>query len=116
MPILAAVDDDQGVFGHFAGLREGHHFPELVHGAETAGENNEGFGDLCEPELAHEEVVEVEAELGADVRIGELLMRQFDREADGLTSGFIGTAVGGFHDAGTAAGSDYEAARSGAER
>jgi hypothetical protein len=116
VPIFAAVDDDDVVLGELSRLEKGEHFPKLIHGAEAAGENDKGFGDLREPEFAHEEIVEIEAEFGADVGVGELLVRQFDGEADGLAAGFAGAAIGGFHDARTAARANDEAARPRSER
>ena len=52
------------------------------------------------------EVVEVEAEFGRDVGVGELLVRQADVEADGIRAGVERAAIGGLHDAGAAAGHD----------
>src|SRR5258708_8397770 len=74
VPIFAAVDEDQRVLRHFTGLRQGHHFPKFVEGTEAAGKNDEGFGDLREPQFAHEKIMEIEAKLGTDVRIRELLV------------------------------------------
>ena len=95
VPIFAAVDEDDVVFGKLAGLQEGEHLPKFVHGAEAAGKNDEGFGDLREPEFAHEEIMEIEAELGADVGVGELFVGQFDREADRFAAGFAGAIMPG---------------------
>src|SRR5262249_47300317 len=67
--------------------------------------------DLREPQFAHEEVMEIKAELRADIRIRELLVWQLNRKSDGFASRFIGSAIGGLHDAGTAAGADDKAAR-----
>ena len=116
VPVFSAVDENQGVLGHFTGLREGHHFPKFVEGAEAAGKNDEGFGDLGEPQLAHEKIMEIEAELGTDVRIRELLVGQFDGKADRFPASFVGAAIGSFHDAGPSSGTDNKAARARAER
>src|ERR1700730_15729214 len=43
MPILPSVNQNQSVLGHFSGLRQGHHFPELVHRAEAAGKDDQSF-------------------------------------------------------------------------
>ena len=43
-----------------------------------------------------------------DVRVRHLLEGQVDIESDGLGPGLVRTEVGGFHDAGPPAGSDYE--------
>src|SRR5207245_9820643 len=111
VPKAAAVNENQVVFGELAGLQQREHFPEFVHGAKAARKNNEGFGELREPELAHEKVMEVEAQLGADVGIRELLVGKLDGKADGLAAGFRSAAVGGFHDARAAAGADDEPPR-----
>ncbi len=116
VPVFSAIDEDQRVLRHFTGLRQGHHFPKFVEGAEAAGKDNEGFGDLREPQFAHEKIMEIEAELGTDVRIRELLVGQFDGKADRFAAGFIGAAIGSFHDAGPSAGTDNKAARARAER
>ena len=104
------------MLGELARLEKRQHFPEFIHGAEAAGKNDEGFGDLREPEFAHEEIMEIKAELGADVSVGKLLVRQLDGKADRLAARFTGTAIGGFHNAGTSTGADDEAARPGSER
>src|SRR6516225_9625946 len=60
--------------------------------------------------------MEVEAQFGADVRVGKLLVRQFDRQADGFSAGLEGTAVRSLHDARPAARANHEAAGPRAER
>src|SRR5271170_5169904 len=114
VPVFAAVNEDDVLLGEFPCLEEREHFPKLVHSAKTAGENDQGFGDLREPELAHEEVVKIKAELRADVSVRELLVGQLDGETDRFATGFDGAAIGGLHDTGPAAGTNYEAARPGA--
>src|SRR5208337_3289955 len=99
------------VLRHLACLRKCHHFPKFIHSAKTAGEYDERFGDLREPQFAHEEIVKIEAELGADVRVRKLFVRQLDGQADGFASSFVSAAIGGFHDSGSAAGANYEATR-----
>ena len=111
IPIFSAVDKDDVVLGEFVRLHEGEHFHELVEGAEAAGKNYEGFGDLCEPELPHEEVMEIETKFGADIGVGELFVWELDGKADGFASRFGGAAIGGFHDAGSSTGTNYEATR-----
>src|SRR2546427_1705540 len=103
VPVAPAIDQNQVAAWEFAGLHQREHLPELVHGAEAAGENNQGLGQLGKPKLAHEEVMEIEAELRADEGVGHLLVRQLDAQADGFAAGFGGAAVGRLHDAGTAA-------------
>src|ERR1700689_2972398 len=93
------------------GLHECEHFPEFVHGAEAAGKNNQSFGHLREPELAHKKIVKKEIQLGRDIAIGFLLVRKLDAEADGRTAGFGCAAIGCLHDSRTASGTDEETAR-----
>ena len=40
-------------------------FEQLVHGAEAAGEDHQRLRQIREPELAHEEVVELEVQFAA---------------------------------------------------
>src|SRR5271155_1622143 len=95
----------------FVGLQQGEHFPKLVHGAEAPREDDQRFCHLREPELAHEKIVEIEIQIGRDVAIRSLLVRELDAEADGWAASFGGAAIGCFHDAGSAAGAADEAAR-----
>ncbi len=113
VPVFAAVDYYENFLGEFIGLSEGEDFEEFVDGAEATGENHQRFGEVGKPEFAHEEIVELEVERGGDVGIGILLEGQVDVEADALASSFESAEVGGFHDAGTTAGGDDEAAATG---
>src|SRR5215469_2363952 len=76
VPVLAAVDYDQNLLGQLFRLRERENFKQLIHGAESAGEDDEGFRKICEPEFAHEEVMEIEVERRSDIRIRILLKWQ----------------------------------------
>src|SRR6202030_2587879 len=62
-----------------------------------------------EPQLAHKEIVKLKIEPGTDVRVWPLLMRQFDAQTDGFAAGLRGAAVGRFHNARTASGTDDKA-------
>lgn len=108
-PEGGAIEDDGDLFAEFAGLGEGEHFKGFVERAKAAREDDEGFGEGGEPKLAHEEVMEVEGELGGDERVGTLLEGEGDVKADGFGAGLPRAAVGGFHNAGAAAGGDDEA-------
>src|SRR5580693_4722291 len=57
VPVFAAVDDDENFLGQFVGLGEGKDFKKLVDGAEASGKNHQRFGEIGEPELAHEKIV-----------------------------------------------------------
>ena len=71
--------------------------------AEAARKDHQRLGQVREPELAHEEVVELEVQPVGDVRVGALLERQPDVQADRLAAGLVRAAVGRLHDAGAAA-------------
>jgi hypothetical protein len=64
------------------GLDERQDLEQLVHRAEPAREDHQRAGEIGEPQLAHEEVVELEQKVGGDERIGPLLGREADGEAD----------------------------------
>src|SRR5690606_20490852 len=67
--------------------------------------------EVSEPELAGEEVVELEAQLGRDEGVRPLLVGQADVEADGAAARLAGTAVRRLHDAAATARADHEPAR-----
>src|ERR1700691_2085298 len=67
VPIFPSVDKNQVMRRELIGLHECEHFPEFVHGAEAAGKNNQSFGHLREPELAHKKIVKKEIQLGRDI-------------------------------------------------
>ncbi len=113
VPILAAVNDDQNFLCQLVGLRQGEDFEQLVDGAESAGKNHQRLGQIGEPELAHEKIMEFKIERGRDVGIGILLEWQIDVEADAFASGLVGAQICGFHDARTTSGGDDEAAPAG---
>ena len=104
--IGAEEDDGEGV--ELAGLDEGEGFEEFVHGAKAAGEADEGVAVFDEHDLADEEIVVRDGE--GLIGVGFLLHGERDIEAYGDAAGFLGAFVGGFHDAGAAAGDDGEAA------
>ena len=58
---------------------------------------------MREPELAHEEVMELEVQALGDVAVRPLLERQTDVQPDALAAGLVGTAVGPLYDPGAAA-------------
>src|SRR5271166_180150 len=64
VPVLAAVDHDENFLGQLLRLREGEYFEELIHGSEASGKNHQRFRQICEPKLAHEEVVKFEIQRG----------------------------------------------------
>src|SRR5438067_4609802 len=84
-------------------------FEQFVERAETAREQHDRLGEIDEPELPHKEIMKVEVQLPADIRVVELLIRYRDREPDIDAPCFRGARVSRLHDAGTAAGADDEA-------
>ena len=109
VPVLAAVEDHEQLLRELLRLRQRQDLEHLVERAEAAGKNHQRLGQVGEPELAHEEVVELEVQALGDVAVGPLLERQADVEADALAAGLVGAAIGGLHDAGPAARADDEA-------
>ena len=73
------------------------------------GKDHERLREIREPELAHEEVVELEVQAVGDVRVRALLEGQPDVQADRLAAGFARAAVGRLHDSRAAARRDDEA-------
>jgi hypothetical protein len=72
VPVFAAVDDDQNFLGQLVGLRERENFEQFIHGAEAAGKDDKGLGEIGKPEFAHEEVVKLKVQRGSDVLVGAL--------------------------------------------
>ena len=98
---------------HLARLHQGENLEQLVQGAEPAGKRHQRLGALHEVQFAQGEVVEAQAQVGRHIRIGKLLVRQIDIEADRLGADVERAAVGGLHHAGTAAGHHRDALVSG---
>src|ERR1017187_5941389 len=108
VPVLAAVNHHTDVLGELFGLRQGQQFKHLVEGTKASGKHHQRLGQGGEPQLAHEEVVELKIKVGRDVGDGNLLEGQVDVEADSLAARFVGAAVGRFHDARPAAGAHHK--------
>ena len=101
------VHQDDGNLAGFAGLHQGQGFHQLVQGAEAPGHHHVGGGEPDEHHLAGEEVAEGLADVL--IGIGVLFVGQLDVEADAGGLAEVGTLVGGFHDAGAAAGNHRKA-------
>src|SRR5262249_48000896 len=110
-PILRTVEHGRHLFRQLLGLRQGEDLHHLVERAEAARKDHQRFRQIGEPELAHEKVVELEAQLRRDIWVGELFERQTYVQSDGFTAGIGCAAIGGFHNSRTAAGTDNEPAR-----
>ena len=111
-PELAPEQQD-GAAPRLAGLHQRHHLEQLVERAEAAGKAHQRHAAHEEVHLAQREVVELEAQLGRDVRVGHLLVRQHDVHGDALAAHLEGAAVARFHDAGAAAGDHVHRRRPG---
>jgi hypothetical protein len=103
------IQHDLDLLRQLLGLHERQHFEHLVQRAEAARKDHQCLGHVREPELPHEEVVELEVQAVSDVRIGPLLEGQPDVETDGLATRLFCAPVGRLHDARSAARGDDEA-------
>ena len=106
VPVRRAVEQDRNAPLDLLGLHQRQDLHQLVERAEAAGKHDQRAREMREPQLAHEEVVELERQARRDVGVGPLLVRQADVEADRLAAGVGGAAVGGLHDAAAAARAD----------
>ena len=62
VPVVRAVQDDLELLRELLRLHEGQDLEYLVERAEAAGKHHERLGQVREPELPHEEVVELEVQ------------------------------------------------------
>src|SRR5271169_4381655 len=92
-PETGTVENDRDFFGELPGLHESQNLEEFVQGSKSSGEDDEGLRQISEPELAHEEVVELEIEFIGDIRVGELFERKTDVEPDSLAFRIRGAAI-----------------------
>jgi hypothetical protein len=78
-PLLKLLSEEKDGDGFdFSGLNQGQNFKKLVHGPVTTGKNDQGFGTHQEMHPTDGEVMELEAELRRDIRIGFLFMGEND--------------------------------------
>ena len=104
-PELSSHDDDREVL-YLTGLDEGEGLKHFIHGAEAAGHHDEAIAVFEEEDLADEEVFHRDPLV--EVGVMGLLEGEFDVAADGAAVDVFGAPIGGFHDAGAAAGDDGE--------
>jgi len=109
LPELRAVQDDHDLLRQLLGLHQRQDLEKLVHRSESARKDHQRLRQISEPELAHEEVMELEIQFIRDIRIRVLLVRKTDVQSDGLASRIRSPAIGRLHDSRTAAGADHEA-------
>src|SRR6476620_12116327 len=95
VPIGAAVENDRYVLHPF-GLSQAERLKQLIERAVAAGKNYQRRSPQDEMKLAHGEVVKLKTKLGRDIRVGFLLVRQIDVEADAFGANFECAAIGGF--------------------
>src|SRR5579872_6758844 len=85
-PELLPVENNRERAADFPSLDEGQDLEKFVHRAEAAGEDYQSARQIGEPELAHEEVVELEQQVGRDEGVGPLLVWKTDRQSHGRAS------------------------------
>src|SRR5450755_3538437 len=104
-PELAAEQQDRPASG-LAGLDQRERLEQLVERAEAAREAHQCDRAHQEVHLSQAEVVELEAQLGRDVRIRRLLVHQHDVQADAFAPDVERAAISCLHDAGATTGDD----------
>src|SRR5690625_1808319 len=110
-PEARAEEYDGHAFFHLQGLHQRQQFEEFIEGAETARHDDYRLGHIGEPVFPHEEVVEFEGQLGADVAVLEFFGGNGDGEADRASTSLVRAAVRRLHDARPATGADNIASR-----
>src|SRR5438132_13986534 len=93
IPVLAAVQQNLNLLGELLGLHQRQDLEHLVERSKPSRENYQGLREVREPELAHEEVVELEMKAVGDVRVGSLLVRKADVQTNRLAARFRGSAA-----------------------
>src|SRR5437660_4453833 len=109
LPVRAAIDDNDNLLSQLLSLGKGEDFKKFVERAEASGKDHQRFGQIREPELTHEKVMELEVERRCDVGIRILLEGQIDVETDGFSASFVSAKICRFHDARATAGGDDKA-------
>ena len=104
--VVFAKDDDRKILD-LTGLDQGHCFKHFIEGAEAPGHDHKAVRILDQQGFPDEEIVEVD--IFIQVWIMMLFHWQRDITSNGPSTYILGTAVGGFHNAGTAPGHDREA-------
>lgn len=104
-PVIGPHEDDREVI-EFIRLDKSQGFEQFVECAEAAGHDDEGVAIFDQHHFAHEEVAQ--GDMGIQVWIGVLFVRQFDIAGDGAAADIFGAAITGLHDAGASAGHDGE--------
>src|SRR3984893_16638829 len=109
VPVFGAEQHDRHALARFVRLYERQDLEQFVERAVAAGEQHDRLGQVDKPELAHEEIMEVEAEFPADKWVVKFVVRDRDGQPDIEPLRLASAAAGRLHNAGTAAGADDEA-------
>ena len=102
--MVVFAEDDHWKILDLAGLDQGHRLKHLIEGAEASGHDQKGIRILDQQGFPDEEIIEVD--IFIQVWIMMLFHRQRDITSNGPSTYILGTAVGGFHNAGTASSHD----------
>ena len=71
--VFGAEKHDRHALAQLVRLHQGQDLEQLVERAIAAGEQHDRLGQVDEPELAHEEVMKIEVQFSADIRVVEFL-------------------------------------------
>src|SRR5207245_1487642 len=82
---------------------------QFIQSSKTARENHQRLGQIREPELSHEKVMELEVQRRRDVRIWVLFERQPDIQANGFRTRLLRTAVSRLHNSRSATSRNHKA-------
>ena len=105
------ADQDHRDWLDLSRLNQRQNLEQFVECAVSPGKRDQRFRAQQQMQLAQSEIVKAEAQIGGDIGVRKLLVRQFDIQPDRLGADIEGAAVRGLHQAGTAAGHDYQARR-----
>src|SRR5271165_7479943 len=78
VPVFGAKEHDRHALACLARLYQGQDLEQLVERAEATRKQHNRLGEVDKPELAHEEVMEVEAQFPADIGVVEFFVRDRD--------------------------------------
>src|SRR5262249_40584890 len=113
IPIFGAEENNRHGLSRFGGLNQRQYLEKFIDRAVTTGKDNESFRKINKPELAHEEIVEVENQFGGDIAVHALLVWQLNIETEASTACQMGSAIGRLHHSSRAAGADDEVVMTG---
>src|SRR3546814_20317688 len=113
--VVGAEQDDRQPFPHLFRLQQGQGLEELVERAEAARHEDERLGQIEEPELPHEKVMELECPPAGDVRVAERLKGQRHAEAPLAAAGSRRAAIRVPHEPRTPSGAAHERTEEGRE-